>query len=699
MTDGSTEAPRNRLAAESSPYLLQHADNPVHWYPWCEEAIAAARAADKPILLSIGYSACHWCHVMAHESFEDAATAAVMNEHFVNVKVDREERPDLDKIYQLSHQLLTQNTGGWPLTMFLDPTTLVPFFGGTYFPRTARYQLPGFVDLLLRVSTVYREKKGELGAQGVKLRQILASLNPAAAEAKLADEALLQAARDQLASQYDERDGGFGNAPKFPMPGTIERLLRHWAFATRRGGRDKDALEMAMITLTRIARGGIFDHLGGGFCRYSTDARWMIPHFEKMLYDNGQLLSVYADALAIGPDDLFEGAVRETAAWLLREMQHPRGGFFSALDADSDGEEGRYYVWRRDEVKKLLDPDEYLVVETLYGLDKPANFEGRWNLHRYDAWHAVVDRLGLERPRADGLLASARAKLKSARDQRVPPGRDDKVLTAWNGLAIKGLARAGMVLNAPQWIEAATRAVDFIASELVDTDGLYATWRDGRGRYRGYLDDYANLIDALLALLACRWRDADIVLARRLADTVLDRFQDAAGGFFFTPEGHETLIHRVKQTVDEATPAGNGTLARALHTLGHLLGETRYLDAAAATLRWARGAMESYPAGHSSLLAALEDQVVPPEIVVVRGPATEIVEWHRAARRGFKPWRHAFAIPYDGVREAPVYLPRLVSAEARTRPTAFVCTESSCSLPITKLDELVERLNRSGGSK
>jgi uncharacterized protein YyaL (SSP411 family) len=379
-------------------------------------------------------------------------------------------------------------------------------------------------------------------------------------------------------------------------------------------------------------------------------------------------------------------------------MQHPLGGFFSAQDADSEGEEGRYYVWRRDEVKKRLDEDEYLVVETLYGLDKPANFEGRWNLHRYDAWHAVVDRLGLERSRADALLASARRKLKAARDERVPPGRDDKVLTSWNALAIKGIAQAGHVLNEPSWIDTATRAVDFIRAELLDDQGLFATWRDGQRRYRGYLDDYANLIDALLVLLGCRWRDEDVALARRLADTVLDRFRDPAGGFYFTPDDHETLIHRVKQTVDEATPAGNGTLARTLHTLGHLLGDSRYLDAAASTLRWARAAIESYPAGHSSLLAALEDELVTPELVIIRGPADAIASWRRAASRGFKPWRHVFAIPYDGVREVPPFLPKLVSAEARGKPTAFVCTGSSCSLPIAVLDDLLKRLDKPGGS-
>ena len=299
---------KNRLADETSPYLLQHADNPVAWYPWSADALTKARDEGKPILLSIGYSACHWCHVMAHESFEDAITAATMNQHFINIKVDREERPDLDRVYQTAHQLLTQQGGGWPLTMFLDPNTLIPFFSGTYFPKTPRYQLPGFVDLLLRVSQVFRDQRAELAAQGTKLANVLTALNPQAAPGNLKDDVLLRLARDQLASQYDAREGGFGGAPKFPMATTIERLLRHWAFTSRTAPKDRETLEMAMITLTHIARGGIYDHIGGGFCRYSTDARWMIPHFEKMLYDNGALLGVYADALAIGPDPLFEAA-------------------------------------------------------------------------------------------------------------------------------------------------------------------------------------------------------------------------------------------------------------------------------------------------------------------------------------------------------------------------------------------------------
>ncbi len=688
---------KNRLADETSPYLLQHADNPVDWYPWCPDALTKARQENKPILLSIGYSACHWCHVMAHESFEDEATAKTMNELFVNIKVDREERPDLDKVYQTAHQLLTQQGGGWPLTMFLDPKTLIPFFGGTYFPKTPRYQLPGFVDLMLRISQVFRDQRDELAAQGTKLANVFGNLNPAAAAGQLKDDVLLTAARDQLASQYDAREGGFGTSPKFPMPTTIERLLRHWAYTGRtlKKGlpKDREALEMAMITLTHIARGGIFDHVGGGFCRYSTDARWMIPHFEKMLYDNGALLSVYADALSIGPDPLFDQAVRQTAEWLMREMQHPDGGYFSAIDADSEGEEGKFYVWRRDEIKRLLTADEYLIVETLYGLDKPANFEGKWNLHRSDAWHAVIERLSVPRDEADALLASARMKLFVARSKRIPPGKDDKVLTAWNGIAIRGMAKAGLVLNEPKWIESATHAADFIAKRMVIDGQLYATWRDGHARHRAYLDDYANLLDGLLALLQVRWRDADARLAKSLADTVVARFYDNdGGGFYFTANDHEQLIHRPKPSNDDAMPPGNGVLARALNLLGHLLGEARYLEAASGTLKWARAAMEQYPAGHSTLLSALEDEMHPPELVIVRGPRAELEGWLRPVRSGYRPWRHAFGIPYEEVGVMPAYLPRLVSAEKQRQCSAYVCRGLACSLPIHSPAELAAAL-------
>ncbi len=680
----------NRLGTETSPYLRQHADNPVAWQPWDEDAISAARSLDKPILLSIGYSACHWCHVMAHESFEDDATAAVMNRHFVNVKVDREERPDLDKVYQLAHQLLTQQTGGWPLTAFLDPETLVPFFAGTYFPKTPRHQLPGFTDLLLRIAETFSSKRDELTTQGERIFEVLNRLD-GESDSEAAEQPgmpLIEAAHEMLAQQYDPSEGGFGTAPKFPMPTTLTRELRYWAMNPGNADRP-DTLDRVMTSLTKMARGGIYDHLGGGFFRYATDRAWMIPHFEKMLYDNAQLISLYAEAVAVSPDPLFEAVLDETAGWLIREMRDPAGGFYAALDADSQGEEGLYYLWRRDQVKQLLNDTEYLVLETLYGLDKPANFEGRWNLHRFDAWRSVVQRLSLDRADADGALAGGRQKLLAARAERVSPGLDDKVLTSWNGLVIGGLAKAGVGRDRPDWIDAASQCVDFIRGTLWDGERLTATWTAGKARYNGYLDDYANLLDALVTLLAARWRESDADFALALAEAALDQFQDTEnGGFYFTAHDHESLIYRPKPTLDDAQPPGNGAMAEALIRLGHLFGESRYLDAAWRTLAWAQPQMRRYPAGHCALLSALELELAGPEQIIIRGPDGAMDEWVAAARDGYHPLRATFAIPWEISQALPGYLPRLVSAEQRETVVAYRCQGMSCSAPLTSLADL-----------
>ena len=689
----------NRLAGETSPYLRQHAGNPVDWYPWGEEAIERARTETLPILLSIGYSSCHWCHVMAHESFEDQATAEVMNSRFVNIKVDREERPDLDRIYQLGHQLLTRQTGGWPLTVFLDPPTLLPFFTGTYFPRQPRHGLPGFTDLLMRISETYAAKRAEVATQGERLATVFANLEQLEHESETDDETLLANAREQLEEMYDATAGGFGSAPKFPMPTAIERLLRHWSriHADLSRKPDRQALNIVMTTLTKMARGGIYDHLGGGFCRYSTDRHWTIPHFEKMLYDNGSLLALYADALGLGSDPLFAGAVRETAGWVMREMQHPEGGYFAAQDADSEGVEGKYYVWRRDAVKRLLTEDEYLVVETLYGLDKAANFEGRWNLYRRDSWRSVVDRLYLEEGRADALLASAKAKLFAERAKRQPPGKDEKVLAAWNGLAIHGMAKAGARMGETAWIDSAARAADFVRTRMVEDGRLFATWKDGSVNYPAYLDDYANMLHGVLSLLSAHWRDEDLEFAALLGDELIGRFQDPdTGGFFFTAHDHETLIHRPKPTTDDAMPPGNGIAAKALLGLGHLLGEPRYLEAAERTVDWGRGFIAQHAASHCTLLTALEEHRYPPELVVVRGPRPVIDEWLDTARTGYRPSRVVYGIP-DTAKRMPGYLPgakplRLLSADVEPPISAYLCNGLRCSAPITEFAEFKNAL-------
>ena len=676
----------NHLASEASPYLAQHADNPVDWHPWGETALTLARTENRPILLSIGYSACHWCHVMAHESFEHEATAKVMNERFVNIKVDREERPDLDRAYQLAHHLLTRQGGGWPLTAFLDPDTLLPFFTGTYFPRTPRHGLPGFVDVLVRIADAWSERKDDIREQGDKLRDVVQQLDAAKAESELADDALLGAGREQLGKLYDPEGGGFGNAPKFPMPGAVERLLRHWQRSRMGGGKaDREALDMVMTTLTKMARGGIFDHLGGGFCRYSTDREWMIPHFEKMVCDNGSLIALYADAMAVAPDALFEGALRDTADWMVREMQHPSGGYYAALDADSDGGEGRHYVWRRHEVKRLLTEDEYLVVETLYGLDRPANFEGKWHLHRRDSWRSVAERLYLDAEDAAELLTSARAKLFAHRAERPRPACDQKVLAAWNGLAIHGMVQAALRLGETAWIDSAANAAAFVRENMVQDGRLLASCTDGTARHPAYLDDYANMLRGVLALLQARWNDADFAFAGLLADGLLELFLDEdAGGFWFTAHDHEELIHRPKPVLDDALPPGNAIAVRALAAFGHLTAESRYLDAAHATVAWARGFVERQPAAHSALLTALEEANEPGQTAILRGPLEQMEPWLETARSGYQPTRATYAIPYDC--QAPSYLPRLVTADTRTRVTAYICHDLTCSPPITELD-------------
>ena len=680
----------NRLIEETSPYLLQHAKNPVDWFAWGEEALAKAKTENLPILLSIGYSSCHWCHVMAEESFEDVPTAQVMNEHFINIKVDREERPDLDKIYQQAFQLLNHQGGGWPLTMFLDPETLLPFFGGTYFPKNARYQLPGFVDLLMRISETFETKKIELGEQSEKLARAFEEMKMPAMEPQLDNVKVLEQTRDSLERQYDPESGGFSTAPKFPTSTKIAKLLKHWAYKRKSGSSDKNSLDMVMTTLTQIARGGIYDHLGGGFCRYSTDKQWMVPHFEKMLYDNGQLLSLYAFAIRLGPDQLFKDAIVETIDWLKREMRDPAGGFYSSLDADSEGKEGGFYAWRREELKGLLSKDQYLLIETLYGSDKPANFENKWVLYRNDSWRSVVSRLQLDPESAREELANAKQILFEHRQERVRPGRDQKILTSWNAITVKGILDcAASDADNPDWIDLATDALDFIREHLWNGDTLFATWQDSHAKISGYLDDYANLLNALLAILKTRWREEDIGLAIQIADALLNKFYDQEeGGFFFTAHDQESLFHRPKPTMDNELPSGNGIAALALFELGQLVGSSQYVDASAATLSWCRAALERFPSEHATLVEALEEQVYPSDLIILRGPGEEIRSWKNSLTAQYSPWQKIYCIPYECRNHTPSYLPALISAEKQEAPIAYVCQDLTCSLPITSLEEL-----------
>jgi uncharacterized protein YyaL (SSP411 family) len=665
----------NRLAEETSPYLKQHADNPVDWHAWNEESLALARATGKPILLSVGYSACHWCHVMAHESFEDEATAQLMNDLYVNIKVDREERPDLDKIYQTAHQLFTGQPGGWPLTVFLTPDSHLPIFTGTYFPKDRRYGMPAFREVLRAIDGYYRTKGEEVAQNGARLVAALASSDTEAADdfAALTPD-LLDQARQRLEENFDTEHGGFGQQPKFPHPTSLDLLLAHW-----HGRRtDERALAMATFTLDRMALAGLYDQLGGGFYRYSVDRQWAIPHFEKMLYDNAQLLRTYADAFAATGRPHYARVAGETAEWVMRDMQDSRGGYYSTLDADSEHEEGKFYVWTPAELDALLEPEESALAKRVFGLDGPANFEGRhWHLALATPPDQAAVALGLPGLRAADLLVSARRKLLAARERRVWPGRDEKLLVSWNGLMIGAMARAARLLDRTDLAESATRAVDFIRAELWSDGRLKATYKDGRARFTGYLDDYANLARGLIDLLQYRWRDEDLAFARQLADVLLAHFEDARGGFFFTADDHERLIHKPKPFTDDATPGGNGVAALVLVALGHLLGEERYLAAAERTVRAALHAAERYPEAHATLLMALDTLLAPPELVVLRGDADELAPWLRDLQSSFAPRRLTFAIPRDAV------LPGLL-AERRPheRPVAYVCSGMTCRTPV-----------------
>jgi uncharacterized protein YyaL (SSP411 family) len=655
----------NRLADTNSPYLRQHAQNPVDWWPWCDEALAQARAQEKPILLSIGYSACHWCHVMAHESFEDAATAAVMNDLFICIKVDREERPDLDKIYQLTHQALTRSGGGWPLTVFLAPDDQVPFFTGTYFPKEPRYGMPPFTHVLRQVRDFWDSRRSDVRSQNASLREFLTGIGNGPHFDGALDDTPLHAAVAQIENTFDESYGGHRGAPKFPHAPEMELLL------------DLDAPERAVFTLQKMADGGIHDQIGGGFCRYSVDERWEIPHFEKMLYDNAQLLPLYANAHSAS-------VAQRIVEWLRREMTAPDGGFYSALDADSEHEEGKFYVWQRDEARRILDVDEFAVADRYFGFDKSPNFEKHaWNPIVAEPIEGIAASLNLPVSRVQGSIAAATSKLFAARSSRVRPGLDDKILTAWNALMIAGLARASRALRDPSLQTLADTALEHLHAHAWRDGKLFATSASSPA-ITAYLDDYAFLLEALIECLQSRWNTRDLSWAQQLADTLLDHFEDKeTGGFFFTSNDHEKLIQRPKPWLDEAIPSGNGVAARNLLRLGHLIGDTRHVDAAERTLRASFDILRRNPASCATLLRALNDLLHPRTHVVVRFQGDEE-----------RVWRDALAHAPRGtdvyfVNNVEHDLPATIASQTHAPGgAAYVCRGTQCLPPVSAPEEI-----------
>ncbi|HYG71138.1 MAG TPA: thioredoxin domain-containing protein [Actinomycetota bacterium] len=675
----------NRLAEETSPYLLQHADNPVDWYPWGDEALERARIEDKPILLSIGYAACHWCHVMERESFEDEATAGLMNEHFVSIKVDREERPDLDAIYMDAVQAMTGH-GGWPLTAFLTPDGK-PFYAGTYFPDEDRHGMPAFRKVLTAIAQTWRDRRGELEEQSSRIVGAISRTSELAGSDETLSDEVLQQAASSLARAFDRTWGGFGGAPKFPQPMTLEFLLRRHL----RGA--PDALDMVTITLDRMAYGGMNDQVGGGFHRYSTDARWHVPHFEKMLYDNALLVRSYVHAFQVTGNERYRRVVAETCDYLLREMRHPDGGFFSSQDADSEGVEGRFFVWSWDELVEIGSE----AVATAFGATPSGNWEGANVLWRPVPLAAIADEMEIEEPQLAADLDRARAELFARREGRVRPGTDDKVLAAWNGMAIAALAEAGRVLREPRYVEAAVAAADFVLTSLRREDGrLLRSWRDGRAGRPGYADDHALMADACLVLFETTFEVRWFEQARTLADELIRLFHDTdRGGFFQTGSDAESLVIRPKELYDNAVPSGNSVAADVLQRLAHLTGEAEYERVGVSALRLVRDALPQAPTGFGHALCALDlylDTVK--EVAIVGDPASSETRalLDEVLVRRFLP-NHVLAVAPSPDSAAASTVTLLEGRpQLDGKPTAYVCERFACQLPVSTPEDLEAQL-------
>ncbi len=661
----------NHLAKETSLYLLQHVDNPVDWYPWGEEALQKAKSEDKPIFLSIGYSACHWCHVMAHETFEDEEVAAVLNENFVSIKVDREERPDLDRIYMSAVQAMT-GSGGWPMSVFLTPEGQ-PFYGGTYFPPKRRYGMPSFTDVLLAVADAWQNRRQELVEGGKRLVEAIERQSAVREDVKREDvkRETLESAFENLWQRFDRTRGGWGDAPKFPQPMALEFLLRY-----HHATGDPLALQMVTQTLEAMARGGMYDQLGGGFHRYSVDDHWLVPHFEKMLYDNAQLARVYLHAWQVTGNPFCRTIVEETLDYVVREMTDPEGGFYSTQDADSEGEEGKFFVWTPAEIRDLLGA-EADAFTAAYGVAEQGSFEGK-NILEF------VGDLD-QRP----TLAEARRKLFTAREQRVHPGRDEKVLTSWNGLMLAAFAEAARVLNRTDYQQVAERNADFLLSEVRTPDGrLYHTWKAGVAKINGYLEDYAHFVVGLLELYQTTFDPRWYLAARELAEVMVEHFSAPDGGFFDTSDDHEKLITRPRELQDNAVPSGNAMAAFGLLRLAGLAVEPRYAELARRSLVQVQPLLAQYSLGFGQWLIALDYALSHPrEIAIVGDPeAADTRALLDVCVTGYRPYQIlALGAPDPEASAVPLLQGR---SQIEGRATAYVCVDFTCRSPVTDPAEL-----------
>jgi uncharacterized protein YyaL (SSP411 family) len=663
----------NHLINESSPYLLQHAHNPVDWYPWGEAAFAKARQENKPVLLSIGYSACHWCHVMAHESFEDEDIAQLMNELFVNIKVDREERPDLDQIYMNAVQMMTHH-GGWPMTVFLTPDG-VPFYGGTYFPPQDRYNMPGFPRVLISVAEAYRDRQEEIVETGTSLLKELKRLSEPSGTDRRIETELLDSAYTGMVRSYDSINGGFGGAPKFPPAMALEFLLRTY----KRTG-EREALEMVSHTAEKMAHGGMYDQLGGGFHRYSTDAKWLVPHFEKMLYDNALLSRFYLHYFQVSQEALARETAEGIFDYVLREMTDPTGGFYSTQDADSEGHEGKFFVWDLDEIKSVLGEADAALFNSYYNVTEGGNFEGKNILNVNPS---------LQKPKPEN-----GQKLFEQREKRIKPDRDEKIITAWNGLMLASFAEAGVILGRADYTDAARKNADFVLSQLRRDGFLLRTWKDGVAKYNAYLEDYAFFVEGLVTLYETTGEFRWLKEAIALTDHMIDEFWDEdGGGFFFTGKSHEELIVRSKDYFDNATPSGNSVAAAVLLRLAILTDNQRYRDLAQAVFSEIAESARRYPSGFGYALSAVDFLLASPkEIAIVGKDAGDIQPLLQEVWRNYLPNKVVAPGLVDD-SEASGSIPLLQNRPLLDgRATAYVCQHYTCQQPVTTTADLQSQL-------
>jgi hypothetical protein len=678
----------NRLIGETSPYLLQHAHNPVDWYPWGTEALAKARREDKPIFLSIGYSACHWCHVMAHESFADTAIAEIMNTCFVNIKVDREERPDVDAVYMKAVIALV-GQGGWPLSVFLTPDQK-PYFGGTYFPPGARFGRPGFTEVLRQAHDLYRQGKDSTRARAeALLLRIVPRVQDKRATDDLPGAELIDEAVAIMAERFDAEQGGFGNGMKFPEPMSHGLLLRHW----RRSG-SSDSVLMADKTLTRMAEGGIYDQLGGGFHRYSTDRRWLVPHFEKMLYDNALLAQLHLEMFQATRQEIYQTAPREIFAYVSREMTSPDGGFYSSQDADTTDGEGAYFVWDMKEILDVLGPKNAKVFCRRYGVSANGNFERKNILHIVESMEAIAEAEGLPIFEVNHILHVGRQALLERRQQRPAPGRDEKILTGWNGMMIGALASGFAVLRDRVYLDSAVAGGEFVWAKLWTPDGLLRVWKDGRAAIPAFLDDYAFLLDGFINLYEASLAPVWIQRSSALADHLLEEFwDDKDGGFFLAGKRHEALVTQIKSGSDEAVPSANSVAALSLLRLGRLTGDDRFWRRGEETVKAFSAGIRQRPAGHNGFLAAVDFLTRPTTEIVFAGPVEGDAydEMARVAHQEFRP--NKIVLHSGGGGEGEL-APGRGKAAIQGLPTVYLCQNQTCHSPVQSgaaLSNLLER--------